>query len=97
MSEHIGEVFEGVISSVTAWGMYVELPNTIEGMVHVTNLTDDYYHYEESAYELVGESTGKRYKLGQAIQVEVARADKVLRTVDFVLPEDLMESPGEDG
>ncbi len=89
MSEHIGEIFEGVISGITAWGMYVELPNTIEGMIHVTNLNDDYYHYVEDTYELVGEHTGKRYKLGQAIQVAVARTDKMLRTIDFVLPEDI--------
>lgn len=88
MSEHIGETFEGVISGVTAWGMYVELPNTVEGMIHVTNLNDDYYHYDEDAYEMVGETTGKRYKLGQKIQVVVADTDKFLRTIDFVLPED---------
>lgn len=87
MQEHIGETFEGVISSITAWGIYVELANTVEGMVHVTNLTDDYYHYEEETYEMVGESTGKRYKLGQRIKVVVDNADKFMRTIDFVLPE----------
>lgn len=87
MQEHIGETFEGVISSITAWGIYVELPNTVEGMVHVTNLTDDYYHYEEETYEMVGESTGKRYKLGQRIKVVVDNADKFMHTIDFVLPE----------
>ncbi len=88
MSNHIGETFEGVISSVTSWGMYVELPNTVEGMIHVTNLRDDYYHYNEAAYELVGEATGKRYKLGQKLKVVVAETDLFLRTIDFVLPED---------
>ena len=85
MQEHIGETFEGVISSITSWGIYVELPNTIEGMVHVTNLTDDYYHYEEESYEMIGEVTGKRYKLGQKISVTVEKADKFMRTIDFVL------------
>lgn len=85
MSEHIGEIFEGVISSVTAWGMYVELPNTVEGMIHVTNLTDDYYHFDEENYELVGETSGKTYKLGQKIEVLVADTDKLMRTIDFVL------------
>ena len=85
MSEHIGEVFEGVISSVTAWGMYVELPNTVEGMIHVTNLTDDYYHFDEENYELTGETGGKTYKLGQKIEVLVADTDKLMRTIDFVL------------
>lgn len=88
MSERIGETFEGVISSITSWGMYVELPNTIEGMIHVTNLTDDYYHYDESTYEMIGEATGKRYKLGQKLQVVVADTDKMMRTIDFVLPQD---------
>ena len=87
MSEHIGELFEGVISSVTAWGMYVELPNTIEGMIHINNLIDDYYHYNEETYELTGERSGKVYKLGQTIQVVAAEADKFMRTIDFVLPE----------
>ena len=91
MAEHIGEAFEGVISSVTSWGMYVELPNTVEGMVHVNNLTDDYYHFNEETYELVGETTGKSYKLGQKIQIVVADADKFMKTIDFVLPEDAEE------
>lgn len=85
MSEHIGETFTGVISSVTAWGMYVELPNTIEGMVHVTALTDDFYHYVEESYELVGEVTGKCYKLGQTVDVTVAGTDELMRTIDFEL------------
>ncbi len=88
MSEHIGETFEGVISSVTAWGMYVELSNTIEGMIHVTSLKGDYYHYHEDTCELVGEATGTRYRLGQKIQIVVADTDRMLRTINFVLPQD---------
>ncbi len=91
MAEHIGERYEGVISSVTSWGMYVELPNTVEGMIHVNNLTGDYYHFNEESYELVGERTGKSYKLGQKIQNVVADADKFMKTIDFVLPEDAEE------
>ncbi len=91
MAEHIGETFEGVISSVTSWGMYVELPNTVEGMIHVNNLTDDYYHFNEETYELVGERSGKAYKLGQTIQIVVADADKFMKTIDFVLPESVEE------
>ncbi len=83
MEEHIGEIFEGVISGVTEWGFYVELPNTIEGLVHVTSLTDDYYHYNESTYELTGETTNRRYKLGQKIKVMVTDTDKFQRTIDF--------------
>ncbi len=83
MSERIGEVFEGVISGVTEWGFYVELPNTVEGLVHVTTLVDDYFHYNESTYELVGEVTNIRYKLGQRVHVMVTGTDRILRTIDF--------------
>ncbi len=94
MQKHIGESFEGVISGITAFGMFVELPNTVEGMVHVTALEDDYYHYEESAYELVGERSGKRYKLGESIWVTCVAADKLMRTIDFVVAQD---GEAEDG
>lgn len=87
MSHHIGEEFEGVISGVTAWGLYVELPDTIEGLVHITTLTDDYYEYYESTYELVGKATNRRYKLGQKVKVIAAAADILLRTIDFELAE----------
>ncbi|MGN0349665.1 MAG: ribonuclease R [Roseburia sp.] len=83
MQRHIGEVFSGVISGVTEWGFYVELSNTVEGLVHVTSLTEDYFHYSENTYELIGEATGKRYKLGQRVKVAVAATDKMLRTIDF--------------
>ena len=83
MAEHIGEVFEGVISSITKWGVYVELPNTIEGLIHVTNMYDDHYNYIEDSYEMVGERTGKTYKLGQTVRVKVTGIDKLQRTIDF--------------
>ena len=83
MSYHLGEEFEGIISGVTGWGLYVELPNTVEGLVHVTTLVDDYFHYNESTYELVGEVTNIRYKLGQRVHVMVTGTDKILRTIDF--------------
>ena len=60
MSDRIGNVYTGVISGVTKWGMYVELPNTIEGLIHVANMRDDHYNYDESRYEMVGERTGKK-------------------------------------
>ncbi len=88
MSERIGECFEGVISGVTEWGFYVELPNTIEGLVHVTSLKDDYYHYDERSYELIGETTNHRYKLGQKVKVSVEATDKLLRTIDFCVVEE---------
>lgn len=84
MQGHIGEIFEGVVSSITAWGIYVELPNTIEGMIHVTALTDDYYQYKEDSYEMVGERSGKCYKLGQRMRVQCVAADKFMRTIDFI-------------
>jgi len=85
MSSRIGEEFEGVISSITKWGIYVELPNTIEGLIHVTNLYDDHYNYIEDSYEMVGEHTGKTYKLGQTVMVRVIGTSKVERTIDFEL------------
>jgi len=85
MSSRIGEEFEGVISSITKWGIYVELPNTIEGLIHVTNLYDDHYNYIEESYEMVGEHTGKTHKLGQTVTVRVIGTSKVERTIDFEL------------
>ncbi len=90
MQERIGEAFEGVISGITAWGMYVELPNTIEGMIHVTALADDYYHYDEAAYEMVGETGGRRFKLGQTIRVVCTSVNKFMRTIDFI-PAEFMD------
>lgn len=83
MSRHIGEVYQGVISSITGYGMYVELPNTIEGLVHINSLYDDYYFYDEEKYELVGESTGRVFKLGEKITIKVKNTDKIRRTIDF--------------
>ena len=83
MEEHIGEVFEGVISSVTKWGIYVELPNTIEGLVHVTNMHDDHYDYIEERFEMVGEHTRKVYKLGQTVYIVATGTDRLQRTIDF--------------
>ncbi len=85
MSERIGEVFDGVISGVTAYGFYVELPNTIEGMVHITALEEDYFEFREDACEMVGETTGICYKLGQRVRIRVTGTDELLRTIDFAL------------
>ncbi len=87
MQKHIGETFEGVISGVTSWGMYVELPNTIEGMIRVSEMKDDYYVYDEERYQMIGEHTKKVYKLGQKVAVEVVNADKIMRTIDFAFAE----------
>lgn len=83
MQQYVGEEFEGVISGMTKWGMYVELPNTVEGMVHVTNMTDDHYDYYDDRYEMIGVNTNKTYKLGQKVRVRVIGTDRFLRTIDF--------------
>lgn len=83
MRSHIGEEYDGVISGVTKWGIYVELANTVEGLVHVADMRDDHYEFAEQTYELVGEHSGKTYKLGQTVRVRVADADKLQRTVNF--------------
>ena len=84
MAGHIGEVFDGVISGVTNWGLYVELPNTVEGLIRVSELKDDYYHFDEEHLELIGDMTRKVYKLGQPIRVMVTGTDKLARTIDFI-------------
>ncbi|MDO5574245.1 MAG: ribonuclease R [bacterium] len=88
MESRIGETYEGVISGITSWGIYVELPNTIEGLVHVSRLTGDYYRYNENTYEMVGEATHKTYKLGEKLQVTVNGTDKDNRTIDFIIAEE---------
>ena len=88
MEARIGEIYEGVISSITNWGVYVELENTIEGMIHVSMLPGDYFYYDEASYEMVGQATGKRYKLGERIKVKVNQTDKISRNIDFVIPEE---------
>ena len=85
MEQRIGQEYEGVISGVTAYGFYVELPNTVEGMVHVTTLHGDYFEFCEDSYELVGESTGIRYKLGQKVRIRVEDTDSLNRTIAFSL------------
>lgn len=87
MEDKIGECFEGVVSGVTAWGIYVELPNTVEGLVHYTRMPGDRFYFKEDTYEMVGEMTGRRYCLGQTVQVVVAGVDKISRTVDFAIPD----------
>lgn len=89
MSKRIGEIYDGVISGITQYGMYVELNNTVEGMVHVSSL-EGFYYYDEEKYEMIGKDTGVSYKLGQRVKIKVAATDKIMRTIDFelVLDED---------
>lgn len=85
MKKHIGEVFSGIISSVTEWGLYVELDNTIEGLVHVSTLDDDFYLFDKENFCMRGEKTLKEYKIGQRVNVCVMQANKLERTIDFVM------------
>lgn len=96
MSRFIGQDFDGAISGVTNWGLYVELPNTVEGLVRMSNLDDDYYIFDEQHYELIGEMTKKTYKLGQPVRVTVSSTDRLLRTVDFILAKDWEKHPVEE-
>lgn len=83
MTEHIGETFDGKISGVTGFGFFVELPNTVEGLVKMTALNDDYYIYDEGLHRLVGQRFGKIYELGQPVKVKTVGADAAARQVDF--------------
>ena len=85
MEQKIGEIFEGVISGITSWGIYVELPNTVEGLIHVSRLFGDYYYYSEETYEMLGRDTGRSFKLGQSIRIVVDGVDYFQKSIDFVL------------
>lgn len=87
MQRHIGETFEGVISGMNQYGFYVELQNTVEGMVHVSNLYDDRYYYDEENWIMYGRDTGKIYRMGQWVKVRVLGADKERRIIDFCIEE----------
>ena len=94
MKEHLGEIYEGVISGVTNYGIYVELDNTVEGMVHVNSMVNDYYYFDEIHYELVGQDSGVKYKLGERVLVQVKRVDMTSKTIDFRL---VNKGDSEDG
>ena len=83
MQDKIGEEFEGVISSVTGFGLFVELDNTVEGLVHVSDLTDDYYHYDETRYAMIGERTGNVFRIGDVIEVRVEAVNLEEQSIDF--------------
>ena len=86
--DKIGCVYDGVISGITGWGIYVELANTVEGMVPVAELKDDYYVYDEESLTLTGESTKKQYRLGDRVKVEVYKVDRNEGAVDFLMAEE---------
>lgn len=94
MSERIGEEYEGIVSSVTNFGMFIQLPNTIEGLVHITNIDDDYYVYDEVHLCLIGERTKHKYRLGDVVKVRVAEVDMSSYDIYFDLVKD--EEPDEE-
>ncbi|MPN58764.1 Ribonuclease R [bioreactor metagenome] len=85
MANHVGERFSGVISGVTSFGLFVELQNTCEGLVRVSEMSDDYYVFEEKNYRYVGRHHGSIYRLGDTVTIEVLNADPASRRVDFTL------------
>jgi ribonuclease R len=85
MSKRIGSVYEGMVSSLTHFGMFVQLDNTIEGLIHFSNMVDDYYYFDDDKYCIVGERTHKIYRIGDMVKIKVIGADVVRRSVDFVL------------
>lgn len=87
MQDKVGEEFKGIISGITSFGFFVELYNTVEGLVHVEDLTDDYYHIRQDIHALVGERTNKRYTLGDEVEVKVTKVNPEEREIDFILVE----------
>lgn len=83
MSRRIGEEYDGIISGVTGYGVYVELDNTVEGMVRISSIPDDFYIYREESMSIVGKDSGKTYTMGQKVRIKVVHVDKLLKTIDF--------------
>ena len=85
MEQNIGRQYQGVISGVTGWGLYVELPNTVEGLVHVSSMMDDYYEFDEENYCLRGQDFGKTYHLGDTVRIQVIGVDMNTKSIDFCI------------
>src|SRR5699024_1066736 len=83
METKIGEIYDGIIVSITGFGMFIQLPNTIEGLVHISNMTDDYFEFDQRNLMLIGQHTGVVYRIGEEIKVRVTAADGETREVDF--------------
>ena len=88
MEDKVGQIYEGIISGVTNWGIYVELPNTIEGMVALSQMDDDYYEFDEKKMLVFGKRTKKSYLMGDKVIVSVAKVDRMMGTIDFVFEEE---------
>jgi ribonuclease R len=85
MATKIGDVFEAIVSGVTAFGVFVELDNTIEGLIHVSNIEDDYYHFNEKTMTLRGERTGRVFRIGDIVKVKLYNVNIAEKQIDFVL------------
>ena len=96
MMKHIGEEYEGIISSVMSFGMFVELDNLIEGLVKVDSLTDDYYVFDETTFSLIGKNNKRGYRLGDRVKIKVVNANKDMKTVDFEIVKDVKKSSTND-
>lgn len=83
MQDRIGEEYEGMVSSVTSFGIFVELDNTVEGLIRFENLGDEYFEYDEEHKQLIGEKTGITYKIGDRVKIKVINANKETRQIDF--------------
>ena len=88
MEDKVGEIYEGIISGVTGWGIYVELPNTIEGMVALNQLDDDFYEFDDKNMLVYGKRTKKSYRLGDRVTVSVSKVDRMMGTIDFMFEDD---------
>ena len=88
MADKIGQEFEGIVSSVTKFGMFVELPNTVEGLVHITHMNQDYFNFIESHLVLIGERTGVSYRIGDRVKVKLIKVDVEAHEIDFILSAD---------
>ena len=100
MKERVGETFDGIVSNVTSFGMFVELENTIEGLVKVSSMDDDYYIFDDAHFCLIGERTKKRYSIGDQLRVLLTRADIATRQLDFIIEAESKEDRNgamEDG
>jgi ribonuclease R len=85
MKDKVGMEFEGIISSVTSFGLFVELENTIEGLIRISSIEDDYYMYDEKHHTMIGERTKRTFRIGDVVKIRVEKADVATRTIDFAL------------
>lgn len=91
MSDKIGEEFIGMVSSITNFGIFVELPNTVEGLVHISNMTDDYYRFEDRMMTMIGERTGRQFRIGDEVKIRVSNVNIEESAIDFEIV-DMIES-----